>query len=137
MREEATRVLTKSILAAALMSTAAGMSGCPLTYEVQIGNWILHQTPFPQHITFGLTLEADGDAIPYEETAGYGALPGTWSWATNGHNIWFTQNNNGTFYTYYGELLSETSAYGEIYEGSYDGNTDRAIGSWEAARDPS
>lgn len=136
VRKDAMKQLSRYGMASALATVLVMFAGCPLTYEVQLGDWILHQTPFPQPITFGLTLEADGDAIPYEETAGYGALPGTWTWATNGYNIWFTQNNNGTFYTYYGKLLSETSAYGDIYEGSYDGNTDRTIGTWEAARKP-
>lgn len=123
-------------LTAVLAGSAISMSGCPLTYDVELGDWIIHLSIFPLHITHGLTLERDGDAIPYENVPGYGALPGTWTWATNGHNIWFTQNNNGQYYTYYGTLQSGTAATGKTYEGNYQGNTGLEIGTWEAVHAP-
>jgi hypothetical protein len=133
--KEALKRLRRYGMATVLVAVALMFAGCPLTYEVALGNWIIHLSGFPVYITHGLTLEEDGDAIPYESVSGYGVLPGTWTWATNGHNIWFTQNYDGNFYTYYGELLSETSAYGDTYEGSYQGNTGNAVGTWEAALD--
>lgn len=135
-REEALKRFRQYGMASALAAVAVMFAGCPLTYEVQLGDWLIHQTPFPLHITHGLTLERDGDAIPFENVPGYGALPGTWTWATNGHNIWFTQNYNNQFFTYYGTLQSETAATGKIYEGSYQGDNGQEIGTWEAIRDP-
>jgi len=120
----------------ALAILAVMFAGCPLSYQVVPGNWIIHFSDFPLHITYGLTLEEDGDAIPYESVPGYGALPGTWTWATNGHNIWFSQTNTSNTITHFGTLQSETSATGKTYDGSYQGDNGMEIGTWEAVQEP-
>ena len=135
MSKEATKGLRRYRMATALAAVAVMFAGCPITYQVELGDWIIHLSDFPIHITHGLTLDVDGDATPYEATPGYGTLPGTWTWATNGYNIWFMQFVNGESYTYHGKLLSESSATGKTYEGSYNGNTNQSIGEWEAVRD--
>ena len=130
-RGKKTVVAKRAMLMVAAASTAVVLCGCPPTYDVETGDWVFNFSGFPIFVSFGLTLHPNGTATPYESTVGYGTLQGTWTWQSDGVNIWFYQNNNGDEFTYAGTLLSETSAYGDIYE---ERSRD-PIGQWQAARD--
>lgn len=131
VHRDARRLVNRITLVMVVFGSSLLLLGCPAGYDVETGDWLLHFSPFPIHITFGLTLHPDGSATPYESVPGYGTLPGTWTWQTNGIRIWIYQNNQGNEYTYAGTLVSELAAYGEVFEG--DNRT--PIGTWEGARD--
>ena len=122
----------KTLVCLVAICAALSFSGCPLTYEIVLGDWVFNFSTLPIGQSYGLTLNFDGSATPYESTPNGGILPGTWSWTTNGHDLLLMQNNKGNFFDYDGELLSDTSAAGSWVN---SGNPNVILGQWQGVLD--
>ena len=115
----------------AVVLIAATLSGCPPLYAVTMGNWIFSFSTAPLDVTYGLELDDEGTAKPYESTPGEGAMPGAWLWETNGRSIAFHQFSGGKHFVYEGELYMDDGATG-IWRES---DSQLVLGNWEAVLD--
>lgn len=116
----------------AVALVAITLTGCPPTYSVVPGDWVLAFSTIPLGITYGLTLHEDGGATPYESTPSEGAMRGAWAWKSNGVQMTFYQFTGGKQFVYEGELYADSAAAGSWREA----DSQLVLGNWDAVLEP-
>ena len=124
-------MVKRVVFTVALLAVASSFSGCP-RFNIVLGNWELQWLTFTPGVTFGLTLNADRTITPYLTSPTGGLLIGNWEWTSNGSRVSFFSNDPGNQMSFSGQLLSDTSAAGDVM---VQGEPD-VFGDWEAVYAP-